>query len=115
MIPDRMTAWAVSRGDRLAWGDVSLIETVRKEFEDLRNRGAFGGSRYLNNLLKFAYLEGVRLKEPRSVILIAVPRPVYLLNFSFQGKTIETVLPPTYVRYRPVFDEVLRDFRAALG
>jgi epoxyqueuosine reductase len=107
-------AWAKIRGYRVALGSVSLLEEVRNSLQKRRESGEINADFYRENLDVFTYLDGVSIKNPRSVIIVAIPAPAYVLTFISGGKTIETILPPTYLNYRKKFAEVRDDLAKAL-
>jgi epoxyqueuosine reductase len=50
--------------------------------------------------------------QARSVVMIAKPRAAHLVRFDLRaggGGMLEAILPPTYHRYRTVFEEVRQD------
>ena len=104
--------WAKPRGYRVAVGSVSVLEEVRNSLRKRREAGEIEAGFYRDNLDIFTYLDGVPLENPRSIILAAVPMPAHILVFIVGDKRIETILPPTYVRYRKTIAEV-RDSLAA--
>lgn len=105
--------WAKNRGYRVAAGGLELLEEVRSSLQNRRDKGEIEEVFFRNNLDKFSYLEGCRLKNPQSIMIIAVPRPAHILTFTLGRKTIETILPPTYVRYRDIFRDVREDLEMA--
>jgi epoxyqueuosine reductase len=107
-------AWASRRGYRYATGPVSLLDEVRATLQGRKKEREIEPDFFRDNLEIFTYLEGSVLENPQSIIIIAVPRPAHILTFSAGDKTIETVLPPTYVRYRKFFEEVRDDLAAAV-
>lgn len=115
MIKEAVQAWTKNRGYYMAAGGVSLLEEVRTSLQKRRDRGEIEADFFRNNLDVFSYLEGCPLKNPQSILVIAVPRPAHILSFSLDSKIIETILPPTYVRYRKIFSEVRDDLVAALS
>lgn len=108
-------AWAKTRGYRAAVGSVSLLEEVRSALQRRREAGEIEAGFYRENLDIFTYLDGVPLENPQSIILVAVPAPAHILSFVVGDKRIETILPPTYVRYRKTFAEVRDDLAEALS
>jgi epoxyqueuosine reductase len=108
-------AWAKARGYRAAVGGVSLLEEVRGALQRRREAGEIEAGFYRNNLQVFTYLDGVPLENPQSVIIVAAPAPAYELTFVVDDKRIETILPPTYVRYRGIFTDVRDDLRDAMS
>lgn len=115
MIHDLMTGWAASRSFRLAIADMAAVEEVRAEIENWRTSGKLPAAYFQDNLSGFTYLEGVEMKSPRSIILVAVPRPSHVLAFAFGGKVVETIIPPTYLGYRAVFHSVRDSLQNALS
>jgi len=111
----RVRSWAQGRGYRVAAADISLLEEVRSALKKRLQAGEIEPGFYRENLTFFTYLKGCPIKKPRSILLIAVPLPAYILSFSIGGKKIETILPPTYVRYRKIFEDVRDDLREALS
>lgn len=113
-IDEAVQSWAKKRNYRFAAGGVSLVEEVRATLQKRRDAGEIEAGFYRDNLGSFTYLEGCALKNPESIIIIAVPRPAHSLSFSLGKKKIETILPPTYVCYRKMFEEVRDDLKKAL-
>ncbi len=46
------------------------------------------------------------------VLVIAMPRPAHLVTFIVEGAPVEVILPPTYERYQPTFEDVRQDLAA---
>jgi len=112
---EAVRAWAKAWGYRVATGGTLVLEEVRRAFQGLREAGEIEAGFYRDNLEIFTYLDGVPLENPRSIILIAAPAPAYILTFVVDDKTVETILPPTYVRYRGMFTDIRDDLREALS
>jgi len=108
-------AWAKKRGYRVAVGSVSLLEEVRASLQRRRESGEIEAGFYRDYLDSFTYQEGVSLRNVRSIIIVAVPDPAHVLEFTIGEQKIETILPPTYVRYRKIFDDVRDDLAKALA
>jgi len=107
--------WADARGYRVVTGPIAVLDEVRRSFERRRESGEIEAGFYRDNLAAFTFLEGVSLKKPCSIILVAVPKPAHVLVFTSGEKKIETILPPTYVRYRKTFADVRDDLAEALA
>jgi epoxyqueuosine reductase len=104
--------WAASRGYGVAAAEAGIIELVRQKIDERRASGMIDPAFFAENLGSFRYLDGISLPTPISIVLVAVPRPGHTLSVSAGGRTIETLIPPTYVRYRAVLEEVLADMKA---
>lgn len=107
-------AWAKKRGYPVAAGSLSVLDGVRGSLQRRLESGEIDADFYRENLDVFSYLEGVRLENPRSIIMVAVPEPAHILTFSVGSQKIEAILPPTYIRYRKKFVEVRDDLTKAL-
>ncbi len=114
-IEKAIQAWAKRRGYRYATGPVSLLDEVRATLQKRKKEREIEPDFFRDNLEIFTYLEDSTLENPQSILIIAVPRPAHLLSFSIGDKKIETVLPPTYVRYRKFFEEVRDDLASAVS
>ena len=112
-IEEVVFAWADQRGYRAAVAPASLLDEVRRSIERRWAAGEIDAGFYKNSLSSFRYLQGCPIEAPASIILIAMPRPAHILEFSTGGRSFETVIPPTYVRYRQVFEDVRDDLAAA--
>jgi epoxyqueuosine reductase len=115
MMKEVLRTWAEKRGYRIASGGLHVLDEIRDTLQERRDRGDIDPAFFLENLASFTYLQNISLENPRSVILVAVPRPAHILSFRYREKDIETILPPTYVRYRRTYDDVRDDVRQALS
>jgi len=112
---DALRDWAGKRGYRIAWYDGGVVRRAFERVGRLREEGAIDAGFFAKFL---AWLEkpGVLARaETKSVILVAVPRPAHVVSFEDRARRYVLVLPPTYLRYYPLFDEVLADLEAAAG
>lgn len=101
--------WAYQRGYRVGLAGISLLEAVREKLAKRREKGEFAPGFFEENLSVFRYLEGVSMPRPESIIVVAVPSPAHILKFELEAGLVETILPPTYVRYRSLFESVRKD------
>jgi len=108
---DGMTAalrrWAHDRGYRVAWGSAKVVLQAQL---DIRERHS---SQQLDQVLYDAELAAVaETEQPAdavSVVVVAMPRPAHRVAFELADGRFEALLPPTYFRYRPKFEEVRQD------
>jgi len=113
MITD-LHEWAGKNGYKIAWGGASVVMDVREDFDSLRAAGEIDGAFYEDNLAWFEYPEGITLQSPASVIIVAVPRPAHSLPFEHQNGRLDTILPPTYVNYNKLFEQVHDDMDSSV-
>jgi epoxyqueuosine reductase len=115
MKTSRLHDWAASRGMASRVVGLEALELVCSRLERLAAEGALEAGFVRGSLDGFRYLEGRSVGTPRSLVLLALPRPAHLVTFRLDEKDVELVLPPTYVRYTPTFDLVRGWFRDDLG
>ncbi len=114
MRAQRLREWAESRGCKAVHEGLESVEEVRRRLEERRRNGEFAGGFYERSLAGFKYLEGLAMKDPRGIIVVAFPRSAHTVEFEHGGRTITLLLPPTYVRYRPWFERIRRDLAAVV-
>lgn len=107
--------WAPSRGLASRVVGLGALDLVRSRLERLTAEGALEAGFVRGSLEGFRYLEGRTVEAPRSLVLLALPRPAHLVTFRLEDNDVELVLPPTYVKYTPTFDLVRGWFRDDLG
>jgi len=111
MISESLIEWAHQRGYKAGFAGVSLLEAVREKLTKRREEGEFAPGFFEQNLSIFMYLEGISMQRPESIVVVAVPSPAYILKFDVEAGPVETILPPTYVRYRDLFENVRQDLQ----
>jgi epoxyqueuosine reductase len=104
--------WAAKRGHRIAWygGDV-----VRRAFDRIARLRADGEleAEFFGQFLSWSADPAVLARaETRTLVLVAIPRPAHVVAFEDGSGRRELVLPPTYLRYNSLFDDVLADLSA---
>jgi epoxyqueuosine reductase len=113
-VEDRTQAladWAAARGYRAAWGPLRALDPVRDELCG-RTRAGEIDTVFARDNLSFDFGRPSRPPAGWSLVVVAMPRPAHVVSFSLGGERLEAVLPPTYERYRPTFDDVRRDLLA---
>jgi len=108
---EQIQDWASQRGYRVAWGPAEVVATVLREVAARRDSGEIDEGLYGNEL---AALNGggfPRDSGLTTVVVIVKPRPAHTVTFKLGETQIQAVLPPTYVRYQPLFDDVRRDLQ----
>lgn len=107
-MPDRrLLEWARARGYRVAWGPVAVADAAVADVERRREARELDPA-FVRDTLAF-------LREPPSgsrppiVLVVVVPRPAHLVTFLVGGRRLQAVMPPTYERYRPTFEDVRQD------
>lgn len=106
---NELQAWAKSRGYKITWGDTSVLTDVRKRINALKQSGELDEVFYKNQLSWIENPKELDFPNPKSVIVVAVPRPAHRLTFELKNAKLDTVLPPTYVAYSRTFEKERKD------
>ncbi|MGE5236808.1 MAG: 4Fe-4S double cluster binding domain-containing protein [Acidobacteriota bacterium] len=107
---ERLRQWAQERNYRVAWGPVDVVERARRELLQRRETGELDESFFASELAALAEEESP--PAGTSVVVVAVPRPAHRVRFRLDGGPADTLLPPTYVRYRATFEDVRQDLES---
>jgi epoxyqueuosine reductase len=97
--------WVESRGYDVAWGPVTVLGDVQRE---LASRVAAGDldSTLPRDTLSFDFDAAGHGGDARRVLVLVVPRPAHVVRFEVGACQVDTLVPPTYQRYRPTFEEI---------
>jgi epoxyqueuosine reductase len=101
--------WSQERGYRIGIGGIDLLKNVIEELEQRKTRREIDPNFFEENLSFIRDLNDFEMKQPSSLIMIAAPRSAHIVNFEFDEKIIEMVLPPTYVDYRSLFENIRQE------
>ena len=81
------------------------LRDLQEEVEGRHGRGEFDDEFYRERLAFFSFQAPEALPGAESLIVVSVPRPQTRVSFTWKSQTLALVLPPTYLRYRPVARE----------
>ncbi len=104
---DRLRRWAESRGYGIAWGPASLVREVQQEIAARRMNGELAEPFYEAELAPI--VEAPPPPAEGTVVMVAKPRTASRIHFELEDGLFETLLPPTYARYRATFEDVRQD------
>ena len=77
----------------------SHVPELKKEIETRRDQGQFDKEFAQTYLTRFRFAPPDDLKDARSIIVVAMPRPPTKAIFNWKGKKQSFILPPTYTAY----------------
>lgn len=115
MVNAGIRSWAARRGYRVAFASADVLGLVEDRLGRLSADGAFAPGFVETHLGGFDYPEGGHRGPARTVAVVAVPRPAWVVRFDTARGDVDAVLPPTYVEYRRLFEELRLDLVEALG
>jgi epoxyqueuosine reductase len=91
----KLQNWAGSHGFRAALGPGALLAEARGEILERRRRGELDPV-FWDRWLGWLEVQPAGNAGARSVILVAVPRPLNLVTFTLGEVKVTAALPPTY-------------------
>ena len=106
-----LNRWAQARGYEAAVAGFEVVAEVRKTIEALRDEGAFDEDFFSTCLESIPY--NCDIEEPKTVILLSVPRPAHYITFAASGRQLDAIIPPTYSRYFEVAQRVGSDLKSS--
>lgn len=108
-------SWADRRGYRVAFAPAAVLAEVDERLRRLRAAGAFAPGFAEDYLAGFASPPAGSARKAGCVVVVAVPRPAWVVGFDAEGGAVQAVIPPTYVEYRRLFEEIRVEINGALG
>lgn len=78
---------------------IEHLVDLQREIEERRNKGEFDAQFSQEYMFTFKFAPPEELREARSLIIVAMPRPPTRASFIWKGKSHSFMLPPTYTAY----------------
>jgi epoxyqueuosine reductase len=102
--------------DRVKARIVSIrhLDDLRHEIENQYTQGHFDEEFYRERLTFYKFQPPDNFSSASSIIVAALPRPQTRVGFTWKGKTITLILPPTYVGYQIIPQRTLKILRKSL-
>jgi epoxyqueuosine reductase len=91
---------------RFSTVSIDHLNELRDEILDLLNERKISKKFYDTRLSFFQFEKPLDLPDARSVIIIAIPQKITLINFRHNGEDHLVVIPPTYI-YEEVRDKCM--------
>ena len=115
-IIDRLHSHLERSGAKGQVVSVRRLQELRHEVEDRQAGGLFDKTFYGERLASCTFTPPDDFASAESLIIIASPSPQTRVSFTWNGRTIPLILPPTYVNHREVSEQqILTDFLAPEG
>lgn len=85
---------------------VQHLRELEEGIESHRREGRFEEEFDRTRLSFFRYSPPDTISKPQSLIIVAVPRPQTAAVFTWRGRKVSLVIPPTYTDYRKIAQRV---------
>lgn len=96
---DELLLHLAERGYQGRVVSIQRLRELQEEIEERYRQDLFDKEFYQERLASFDFQIPDSLPEAMSLIVVAVPRPQSQAVFTWNGKSRELILPPTYVAY----------------
>lgn len=107
---ETLQRWAQERGYCVAWGPAEVANEVRAEVLGRRASGELDEQFFQMELEPI--VSGAEADPGDTVIMVAKPCSAQEVSFELGQGRLEALLPPTYFRYRPTFEDLRQDLAA---
>jgi epoxyqueuosine reductase len=85
---------------------IARLGDLRRALHDRHAQGQFDPEFFRLRLSRFEFTPPADLPDAASLIVVAKPRPQHQATFTRQGATVALTIPPTYVHYEAVREEI---------
>jgi epoxyqueuosine reductase len=103
---DDLHAHLESNGLKARVVSISRLDELRREIHDRHAQGQFDPGFYQARLDWFSFAPPDDLPGAASIVVVAKPRPQHQARFTWNGRTVTLIIPPTYVHSAAVRQEV---------
>ncbi len=110
----RLRRWAGERGYRIAFGGIAALSDAERDLKHRRATGELDAEFDRSQLAFFRFAPTDTAVAPTGIVMLAVPRPAHRLVFELPIGAMETLLPPTYLRFSLFAEEMRREIVAAI-
>ncbi|MGQ9600635.1 MAG: 4Fe-4S double cluster binding domain-containing protein, partial [Anaerolineae bacterium] len=94
------------RGYKGRLASIQHLRALQEEIEANYGRGLFDEEFYQERLTGFAFNPPDSLPDARSLIVVAVPQPQMRVTFTWKGKQVPLIVPPTYLHWQETDKQV---------
>jgi epoxyqueuosine reductase len=85
---------------------IKHLSDLKKVIQGVHERGLIDEQFYQENLTGFSFNPPETLTDSQSIIIIAVPVPMYKIVFHWNGERWPISIPPTYIHYTATHERV---------
>lgn len=87
---------------------VKRLAGLKNDFKECLQKGFIDNKVYKSYLNGFSFKVPDDLKEAKSIIILGMARPQHRLNIDLGNRTIDAIIPPTYIDYRKIYRDVFK-------
>jgi epoxyqueuosine reductase len=87
---------------------VKRLPDLECDFKERFQKGFIDSELYSSYLDGFSYNVPDTLREAKSIIILGMARPQHRLKVCMGERTIEAIVPPTYIDYRKIYRDIFK-------
>ena len=87
---------------------VKRLTGLENDFKECLQKGFIDDKVYESYLDGFSFNVPHDFKEAKSIIILGMARPQHMLNIDLGNRTIDAIIPPTYIDYRKIYRDVFK-------
>ncbi|MFC2159750.1 4Fe-4S double cluster binding domain-containing protein [Actinomycetota bacterium] len=87
---------------------VERLAGLEKDFKKNLKKGLISDKLFKSYLDGFSFDLPDDLKEAKSIIILGTARPQHRLNIDLDNRTINAIIPPTYIDYRKIHRDIFK-------
>lgn len=92
---------------------IQHLRDLQEEIEGRHRQGLLDGEFYQERLAVFSFNPPDSLPRAKSLIVVAVPQPQIRVTFTWSGKSVPLIVPPTYLHWQET-DKQVEDLLAGI-
>lgn len=105
-VVERLYSRLKERGLKGRLVSILHLQDLQDEIEGRHIQGLFNEEFYQEGLTFFSFRSPEDIPKAASLIVVAVPRPQTKVSFTWSGKTLTLILPPTYLGFRDIARQI---------
>ncbi len=94
---------------------VDHLEQLKADLSSLREKGTIDKGLWKRYLSGFKFQVPAELRDASHIVVAAVPQSSYTVAFTWKGRRVSTIVPPTYLGGQEVIDDVRERLTSSFG
>jgi len=115
MIVDQLYAQLEQQGLKGRVVSIRHLHELEQDIKGRQSQNLFDSNFYRERLDFFEFHTPDELFSSLSLIIVAMPRPQTRVTFTWSGKTLSLILPPTYWKYQRISSHIMDRLKKILA
>ena len=105
-VSEKLSAQLFNQGLKCQVVSSQHVKELQNDIEAEHAQGLLAEEFYQERLKFYQFSQSEDFFSAKSLIVVAIPRPQTPVNFSWNGKKLNLILPPTYAKYSEINQQV---------